>query len=156
MSQIEITIDPSVRDLISEHTTSKFPIHDSAIELAVRSAASLADCTDCRIGVRVTNDPSIHQINRQFLSHDYPTDVISFPYELAPPVVEGELVVSLDTAIASAAEAGWTVAEELLLYVVHGTLHLVGYDDTSTELSREMRAAEAEAMRRLTHPLSPL
>jgi len=93
--------------------------------------------------------PSIHPINREFLQHDYPTDVISFPYELEPPMVEGELVASFETAIENASEPSNPLSprEELLLYVVHGTLHIVGHDDQSPEPRAAMRRAEIAAMK---------
>ncbi|SMP53233.1 probable rRNA maturation factor [Neorhodopirellula lusitana] len=121
-----------------------------AIRQAVIAAASVGECSECQIGVRVAGDESIHEVNRQFLQHDYPTDVISFPYELSPPRVEGELIVSLDTALEQARAVqtpGWTVANELVLYVVHGTLHLVGFDDTAPDVRAAMREAERAAMR---------
>lgn len=146
MSEIEISIDSNVRDRIGEYATASHSLDRPTIEAAVRAAASLGDCLDCRVGVRITNDEVIHQINREFLHHDYPTDVISFPYALAVPVVEGELIVSIDTAVVQAAEAGWSIAEELLLYVIHGTLHLVGYDDVDDSDRAAMRTAESKAM----------
>lgn len=146
MSRIEITIDSNVRNRVREHATVTHPLDRVAIAAAVRAAASVGGCLDCRVGVRVAGDQVIHHINREFLHHDYPTDVISFPYALAVPVVEGELIVSIDTAVAQAADAGWSVAEELLLYVIHGTLHLVGYDDLDDADRAVMRQAESKAM----------
>ncbi len=146
MSEIEITIDAGVRAQVQRHCTTAHPINPEMIGAAVRAAASLGRCSDCRIGVRVTNDRTIHDLNRQFLDHDYPTDVISFPYALAPPLVEGELVVSIDTAEVQAPDAGWSVAQELLLYVIHGTLHLVGYDDVEDSDRAAMREAESQAL----------
>lgn len=141
---------PSIEVRVDEEIAASFRrvgLSVDRIREAVVAAASIGDCTLCEIGVRVTDDEQIHQINREFLQHDYPTDVISFPYELAPPKVEGELVVSLDTATACAPDEKLSIAEELLLYVVHGTLHIVGYDDTSDEPRQRMRAAEQAAMK---------
>jgi len=119
------------------------------IESAARAAASVGDCSGGTVGVRLTDDSTIHVVNRDFLQHDYPTDVISFPYALDRPNVEGELIVSLDTAIASCQEYGWSAREELLLYVIHGTLHLVGFDDQSESTRQSMRHAEATALRKI-------
>tara|TARA_A100001391_G_scaffold2852_1_gene2535 strand:+ start:3165 stop:3641 length:477 start_codon:yes stop_codon:yes gene_type:complete len=146
MSEIEVIIDPDVRERVRECSIASHPLNGRSIESAVRAAASVGGCDDCRVGVRVTNDKVIHQINRDFLDHDFPTDVISFPYELTPPMVEGELVVSIDTAIAQAPDAGWSIAEELLLYVIHGTLHLVGFDDIADADRAAMRNAESKAL----------
>jgi probable rRNA maturation factor len=63
--------------------------------------------------------------------------------------LEGEIIVSVDTARQNAAEAGWSSDDELLLYVIHGTLHLAGYLDKSPDDYAEMRAAEAAVLDRL-------
>jgi probable rRNA maturation factor len=62
--------------------------------------------------------------------------------------VEGEVIVSADTAAANAVECGWPAAAEQLLCVTHGSLHLVGYDDATAAEKRRMRAAEARILRR--------
>lgn len=141
---IEILIDPD-----AEVPLRKTGITEDDVRAAVLAAARLGECDDVEVGVRVTMDAAIHAINRQFLQHDYPTDVISFPYELAPPTVEGELVVSVETGLTQAREAGWSAKEEVLLYVIHGTLHLVGFDDTAAEVRSAMRNAEHAVLRSL-------
>ena len=116
---------------------------------AAIAAAAVEGCDRGSVGVRICDDATIHPINREFLQHDYPTDVISFPYELEPPMVEGELVASFETAIENASEPSNPLSprEELLLYVVHGTLHIVGHDDQSPEPRAAMRRAEIAAMK---------
>ncbi len=85
---------------------------------------------------------TIHELNRRFLKHDEPTDVISFVLDQADGIVDGQIVVSADTAAASAKRFGWTAADELLLYAIHGTLHLVGYDDRTARAQQAMRRRE--------------
>lgn len=94
------------------------------------------------ISLAVVDDPTIHGLNRQFLQHDYPTDVLSFVLEASDTHLKGEIVLSADTAAAVAAAGGWNEADEQLLYVVHGMLHLVGLDDQDSGTARQMRAAE--------------
>ncbi len=101
------------------------------------------------VSIAVVDDPTIQALNVQYLKHDYPTDVLSFVLEESPERVEGELVISTDTAIREAAEAGWTASDELLLYVIHGTLHLIGYDDHEPVDQVEMYAAEAHYLQRM-------
>jgi len=93
------------------------------------------------INIAIVDDPTIHDLNRRFLNHDEPTDVISFPLDDADGI-EGDVIVSADTAIRSAARYDWPPADELLLYVIHGTLHLVGYDDLDDASRAEMRSRE--------------
>jgi len=94
------------------------------------------------LDIAVVDDPTIHQLNRQFLQHDYPTDVLSFLLESEGEAWEGEVIVSSDTARRSAAQFDWSPDEELLLYVIHGTLHLVGYDDQTSQERAAIRQQE--------------
>lgn len=99
-----------------------------------------------RLGVILVDNETIQQYNRDFLQHDYPTDVISFPIEkrLDEKHLEGELLACTEVARDRAGEFGWSAQEEILLYIVHGTLHLVGFDDTTPDSCREMRQKEKE------------
>jgi probable rRNA maturation factor len=106
------------------------------------------------VSVAIVDDPTIHRLNRQFLEHDYPTDVLSFALA-EPPRVEGEIIASIDTARREAAEAGWAPEDELLLYAVHGALHLVGYRDKTSAEAAVMRTAERSVLARLGVTVSP-
>jgi probable rRNA maturation factor len=88
------------------------------------------------------DDATIRPINARHLGHDYATDVLSFLLERTGDRLEGEVIVSAETAHRDAPRYHWTPADELLLYVIHGTLHLVGYDDLEPELKRRMRTQE--------------
>lgn len=101
------------------------------------------------VSLAVVDDETIHDLNRRFLSHDYATDVLSFLFEQTGDYLEGEVVVSADTAIRSAADYDWPALHELLLYVVHGTLHLAGYDDQTIEDRQEMRRLEGKHLNAL-------
>jgi probable rRNA maturation factor len=136
---IEIIVDEDVTYVANEQK----------LRDACTAATSLRDFHQGEIGIRVTTDAAIHQINREHLGHDYPTDVISFAYAANPPHIEGELVVSVDTASERANDLGWSVDHELLLYVVHGTLHITGMEDHESEDRLAMRAAERLVMLQL-------
>jgi probable rRNA maturation factor len=125
------------------------PQLESAIRDAVTTAANRRGCQSGRIGVMIADDETIHEINRRHLDHDYPTDVISFTYERAGSMVEGELVASLCTARRSANELGWDWRHELLLYVVHGVLHICGMEDSTPEQRAEIRTQEQAVLRQL-------
>ena len=115
-------------------------------ERLVRAAhAILADHgpATCRVSIALVDDLTIHALNRRYLQHDYATDVLSFLLEKTPDLLDGEIVVSGETAAAQAGEYDCTPADELLLYVIHGVLHLVGYDDQTDEAREHMRGAEA-------------
>jgi probable rRNA maturation factor len=100
------------------------------------------------VSIAIVDDPTIHRLNRQFLEHDYPTDVLSFALA-EPPQLEGEIVASIDTARREAVAAGWSPDDELLLYAVHGALHLVGHDDHDPGDAAAMRTAERSVLARL-------
>jgi probable rRNA maturation factor len=104
------------------------------------------------ISLAIVDDPTIHDLNRRWLNHDEPTDVLSFVLEESEGYREGEIIVSADTASARAAEFGWTADAELLLYVVHGALHLVGYDDKEPTERQAMRERERFHITRLGLP----
>jgi probable rRNA maturation factor len=74
----------------------------------------------------VTNDDELCRLNRTFLGHDYPTDVLSFPS--AEPNALGELAISIERADAQAIEYGHSCTDELKILMLHGVLHLTGLD----------------------------
>ena len=96
------------------------------------------------ISIAVVDDPTMHGLNRQYLQHDYPTDVLSFVLEDDDDRLEGEIIISADYAAKEAQNFDWSAQDEMLLYVIHGSLHLVGFDDLEPELKTEMRAKERE------------
>lgn len=97
------------------------------------------------ISLAVVDDSTIHGLNRQFLDHDYPTDVLSFNLgEGGDRYLKGEIIVSADTAEREATLRGLPTQDELMLYVIHGALHLVGLDDKSDLGRAAMRAAEQQ------------
>ncbi len=109
--------------------------------------------TAAKISVALVDDAAIHALNRQYLNHDYPTDVLSFRLDDDPdpaeidgdrPAVtlEGEIVISVETALLAASEMSTSGESELALYLVHGLLHLCGYDDHTPEDVEQIRQRE--------------
>jgi len=100
------------------------------------------------ISVALVDNATIRRINRIHLAHDWPTDVISFTLSgVGEPELVGELVVSAEMAWNTATEMGAEPAAELSLYVVHGLLHLCGYDDSSEPDTQAMRARESAVLK---------
>ncbi|MFZ1730052.1 MAG: rRNA maturation RNase YbeY [Bacteroidota bacterium] len=100
-------------------------VFSDSIRLVLRHEKRRAAMISCA----VVSDDEIHELNRRFLKHDYPTDIITFPLEDDP--LEAELVISADTARRQAKEYGVTMREECARLAIHGILHLCGYDDRS-------------------------
>lgn len=102
--------------------------------------------TRAEISVVLTDDKEIHRLNRQWRGYDKPTDVLSWPQEEPPRVGEpdllGDVVISLDTALRQATARAWSLADEVALLMVHGTLHLLGYEDETEAGAEAMRAQE--------------
>jgi probable rRNA maturation factor len=103
--------------------------------------------------VAIVDDATMRNLNLKYLQHDYATDVLSFLLSDLDESLEGEVVVSADTAAREALRFGWSADDEMLLYLVHGTLHLVGHDDASDVERDAMRAKERRYLAKLgRHP----
>lgn len=113
------------------------------------------------ISVALIDGETMRRLNREHLGHDYDTDVLSFLLECDSPAetvsegprgagksLEGEVLISTDVAAKSAAEFDWPPADEVTLYLVHGVLHLVGYDDLTPDEKTIMRRREREVLAR--------
>lgn len=122
------------------------PLDEARLRAAVLRVFADARIPSGQVGVAVLSDPAIRQLNKQYLNHDYATDAISFVLERGADYVEGEIAVSAETAQREAAHYGWPASDELLLYVAHGALHLVGGDDTTPAGAAEMRRREREVL----------
>jgi probable rRNA maturation factor len=94
------------------------------------------------LSVALVDDAQIAALNAQFLGHAGPTDVISFDLSDGKGMLDGELVLSVETATRQSAARGHSLEAELMLYAVHGTLHLLGFDDQTDEDARAMHAEE--------------
>ncbi|MDR0541505.1 MAG: rRNA maturation RNase YbeY [Dysgonamonadaceae bacterium] len=131
------TADVSFPKNIKRRETGKWI--KSVIENYRKQAGNIT-CVFC-------SDDEILQINRQYLNHDYYTDIITFDYSEAD-VLSGDLFISLDTVKSNAEKYGTDYAEELRRVIIHGILHLCGFNDKSLADARRMREKENEALSR--------
>jgi probable rRNA maturation factor len=106
---------------------------------------------DAEISLALVDDATIRELHRRYLHQDTATDVLSFALSSpdAPPL-HGEIVISTPTAQAAARRLGRTTASELYLYVIHGLLHLCGYDDQLSKDRRRMRIRESYYLTKLS------
>lgn len=108
---------------------------------------------DGNITLFLTDDARLHELNRDYLGIDSPTDVLSFPAsETDPETGEaylGDIILSLPRADRQARAAGHSLADEAQLLVVHGTLHLLGHDHATAREKSKMWKAQREVLERL-------
>ena len=136
---------------------SLLEVDEALLHDVITKTLSAEQAIGAEISVALVDDVTIHEVNKRHLQHDYPTDVISFLFDceqddaVETPVqlprgrgkrIDGEIVVSTETALDRADECGFSPTQELVLYVVHGLLHLLGYDDTNDAEIQLMRSRE--------------
>jgi len=111
------------------------------------------DIHEAEVSLAFVDNPTIHQLNKRYLQHDEPTDVLSFP--LSEPDARrlvGELVIGTEVAKVQAETRGHPVHAELALYVIHGLLHLCGYDDKTPAGAAAMHQRERHHLQQLGLP----
>ena len=137
--------------ITNRHPRLKVPRAAVARVVAIlddHAADFLGGCPPGELSLVFLTDPALAKIHADFMADPTVTDVITFEGD-ATAGLAGEVCVSADTAAAYAREHRRDFATELTLYVVHGWLHLAGYDDLVPAKKRQMRAAEARAMKLL-------
>jgi probable rRNA maturation factor len=123
------------------------------LKAAARTVLEGEGVREAKVTVAFVDNAHIHRLNKQFLDHDEPTDVLTFPYtDPGAKKLEGEIAIGYEVARVNAEERGHAVTTELVLYVIHGCLHLCGYDDRNDRNAKAMRAKEREYLRVLGLP----
>jgi probable rRNA maturation factor len=132
------------------------PLHANPLLDAGERALHAEGAADAEVSLLLTDDETIHALNRDYRDQDKPTDVLSFaqrdqrpdaPEIPAPALADqpenlGDVVISVETAARQAEQHGATLDDELALLTVHGILHLLGYDDMTDEGAAEMQEKE--------------
>ncbi len=120
----------------------------AAVIRAVRAALRRERAARAAVSVAIVNDAAIADLHRRHLRTAEPTDVMSFDLrdEPAPGAVDGQVVVSDETARREARRRRIPAEQELLRYVIHGTLHLLGYLDDTPQRANEMHRIEDELL----------
>jgi probable rRNA maturation factor len=145
---IEVQIDEPFQARVPSQ-----PLHQAALATLVHQRIE----QPCELAVVVTGDEVLRELNRRHRGVDAPTDVLAFPNESrgtfvgAPgqPRYLGDIIISFHRAEAQAGELGHDVQAELQLLVVHGMLHLLGYDDVAEEQRAQIWAAQAGILQTL-------
>ena len=125
------------------------PIKKRETNTWIRTVAALHGKTCGEISYIFCSDDKILEINREYLQHDYYTDIITFDYTDGT-VISGDIFVSLDTVQSNAETFGTTYGEELYRIIIHGILHLCGINDKAPGERENMTRKENEALALLT------
>ena len=118
------------------------PLADELVERAVRTALAHGGRAGTVLSVVFVDDATLTGMHAEHLDDPSPTDVLTFDLGKEGEGPAGELYVSVDCAVEVSRRRGVPLERELCLYVVHGVLHLCGFDDGSAEDRARMRAAE--------------
>lgn len=114
---------------------------------------------DWRLGITLVGAPAMARLNRRWLQHEGSTDIITFDHRDTPgAALHGELFISVDDTLRQAREFGVSASLELMRYVIHGVLHLEGYDDLEPAARRRMKREENRWVRWMSPrlPRAPL
>jgi rRNA maturation RNase YbeY len=126
-------------------------LDDAALRQIIRHVLAAEGATLVHLSVVLTGHETVRRLNQSYLDHDYDTDVLSFSLREAPAPdpseaegggVEGEVYVDLDTAAERHEEFNTSFEREAYRYVIHGLLHLLGYDDATDAGQDTMREKE--------------
>ncbi len=144
--------DDPAYDIAIAHLDGRPIADDAPLRQAILTALRTHSIPTAHIGVALVDDDRMAELNERHLQHAGPTDVLTFDLsepaadaadaDPKAPAIEGEIVISLDTAAREADLRGHDTAAELALYAVHGTLHLLGYDDADESKAERMHEAE--------------
>lgn len=115
------------------------------VEAWIRATAAGYGFATGDINYIFCSDERILEVNRQFLAHDYYTDIITFDYS-TPTTVSGDIYISLDTVRTNAEQFETTYCRELHRVIIHGLLHLTGQQDKTPETEAEMHRKEDLAL----------
>ena len=126
------------------------PIDAQTLKKTLRSLLETLNCQTSDLSVLIVDDARIHRLNARYRGIDRPTDVLAFamregPFAHLQAQILGDVVISAETAVRQAHARRHSLAEELTRLLIHGTLHLLGYDhEVSAAAARLMRAKERE------------
>ncbi|HNX89511.1 MAG TPA: rRNA maturation RNase YbeY [Paludibacteraceae bacterium] len=120
----------------------------SVINRWIKSIAAQYNRRPANISYIFCSDERILEVNKQYLQHDYYTDIITFDYSRGN-TISGDIFISLDTVADNANQLGVEFRDELCRILIHGILHLCGQDDKTPEMRAEMTDKENKALERL-------
>lgn len=137
------------RIIIRNTANRRLPLGRERIQsIAAQLLTSLRVSGGLTLGISFLSDKQMQQLNNKYLKHNRPTDVLSFDYTGQKAA---DIAISIDTAKRNAAIYGTFYKDELILYLIHGVLHLFGYDDTRPKAKNRMMIKQEELFSKITN-----
>jgi len=137
--------------IIIENRQKEISLNRRRVRRSLNKILNILGHDDKEISLLLVNDEEIKEINKRYLGRDFPTNVISFSlsdgeFGNINPHILGDIVISLETTLRDAMEAGITFDDELDFLIIHGLLHLLDYnhENTSIEETEKMKEKERE------------
>lgn len=132
-----------------ENRQKKINIDKMRVRNILRKLLAITGCTDKEISIVFVNDSMITELNRLYLGRNHPTNVLSFAISEGAfgdlnPFLLGDVIVSVERALADALSAGLPFEDELDFLMIHGILHLIGYDHENVSAKEKRRMHEKE------------
>lgn len=143
-------------EVLIENRQSRHKIPEQDIQTTARRILSALGYPEAQLSILIVDDAQIAELNNTYLNHSGPTNVISFPMQEGPfseitPELLGDVVISADTAWREADDAGMGMIERFNQLLIHGMLHLVGYDHVNSEAEAAvMEQKSEELMKRIS------
>lgn len=122
------------------NTTKMLGLSLASIKKAAKVVFQGENISTAMVNIVIVDDKEIHVLNKKYLNHDFSTDVITF--SLDNEQIDGEIYISVETALSQASEYGVSLTNELMRLSAHGALHLAGYDDVTDDERQNMRLLE--------------
>jgi len=127
---------------VNFHEIEEFELSESDLEIWISSITSRHNKSLEFLDITLCSDSYLLEMNKQYLEHDYFTDILSFDISEIPGKIMGELYISLDRVKENATDLGISWVDELHRVIAHGVLHLCGLDDQDEVSKAQMRLEE--------------
>jgi rRNA maturation RNase YbeY len=131
----------------NHHPSLKPPVKKSLILQSVSAVLKGEKCRISSLELNLVNNYRIRKVNKNYLNHDYVTDIITFPYISDKKLIDGEIFISLDTVKANSKTYETGYKDEFVRVLIHGCLHLAGYGDKTKNEKVMMREKENKYLR---------
>ncbi|MBL6972288.1 MAG: rRNA maturation RNase YbeY, partial [Desulfobacterales bacterium] len=139
--------------VLIDNRQNRYKIPLKKIQKKAQAVLSALDCPDGELSLLVVDDPQIAKLNKKYLNRNGPTNVIAFPmrqgeFANLTPQLLGDVVISVETAAREAKKSGISMQERFTQLLVHGVLHLFGYDhEENKQQARKMEEKSNELIK---------